>query len=31
MAKGERICKLYWKKAFVSKDNVNAMDMDASL
>jgi len=31
VAKGERISKLYWTKALVAKDSVNAMDMDASL
>ena len=31
MVKEERISKLYWTKALVAKDSVNAMDMDASL
>jgi len=31
VAKGEKISKLYWTKALVTKDSVNAMDMDASL
>jgi len=31
VVKGERIIKLYWTKALVSKDSVNVMDMDASL
>nr|KYP73281.1 Retrovirus-related Pol polyprotein from transposon TNT 1-94 [Cajanus cajan] len=31
VAKGEKISKLYWTKALVAKDNVNAMDMEASL
>jgi len=31
VTKGQRISKLYWTKALVAKDSVNAMDMDASL
>ena len=31
VAKGERISKLYWKKALVAKESVNAMDMYTSL
>ena len=31
VAKGEKISKLYWTKALVAKDSVNAMDMEASL
>ena len=31
MAKGEKISKLYWTKTLVARDNVNAMDMEASL
>ena len=31
MAKGEKISKLYWAKALVARDSVNAMDMEASL
>ena len=31
MAKGEKISKLYWTKALVARDSVNAMDMEASL
>ncbi|RDX68445.1 hypothetical protein CR513_52569, partial [Mucuna pruriens] len=29
--RGEKIPKLYWTKALVAKDSVNAMDMEASL
>ena len=28
---GENISKLYWTKTLVARDNVNAMDMEASL
>ncbi|RDX91760.1 hypothetical protein CR513_26204, partial [Mucuna pruriens] len=31
VARGEKIYKLYWTKALVGKDSVNAMDMEASL
>ncbi|RDX75395.1 hypothetical protein CR513_44726, partial [Mucuna pruriens] len=31
VARGEKISKLYWTKALVAKDSVNAMDMEASL
>ncbi|RDY10773.1 hypothetical protein CR513_04650, partial [Mucuna pruriens] len=31
VAKGKKISKLYWTKALVAKDSVNAMDMEASL
>ena len=31
LAKGQKIYKLYWTKALVAKDSVNAMDMEASL
>ena len=31
VAKGEKISKLYWTKALVARDSVNAMDMEASL
>ncbi|RDX88354.1 hypothetical protein CR513_30066, partial [Mucuna pruriens] len=31
VARGEKISKLYWTKALVSKDSVNAMDMETSL
>ncbi|RDX73801.1 hypothetical protein CR513_46532, partial [Mucuna pruriens] len=31
VARGEKISKLYWTKALVAKDNVNTMDMEASL
>ncbi|RDX86500.1 hypothetical protein CR513_32156, partial [Mucuna pruriens] len=31
LAKGEKISKLYWTKALVAKDSVNAMDKEASL
>ncbi|RDX64142.1 hypothetical protein CR513_57333, partial [Mucuna pruriens] len=31
VARGEKISKLYWTKALVVKDSVNAMDMEASL
>ncbi|RDX99372.1 hypothetical protein CR513_17578, partial [Mucuna pruriens] len=31
VAKGEKISKLYWTKALVAKDSVNAMDMEAPL
>lgn len=31
VARGEKINKLYWTKALVAKDSVNAMDMEASL
>jgi len=31
MARGEKQSKLYWTKALVAKDNVNAMYMEASL
>ena len=30
-ARGEKSAKLYWTKALVAKDTVNAMDMEASL
>ncbi|RDX90435.1 hypothetical protein CR513_27697, partial [Mucuna pruriens] len=31
VARGEKFSKLYWTKALVAKDSVNAMDMEASL
>ncbi|RDX73793.1 hypothetical protein CR513_46544, partial [Mucuna pruriens] len=31
VARGEKISKLYWTKALVTKDNVSVMDMKASL
>ncbi|RDX92483.1 hypothetical protein CR513_25388, partial [Mucuna pruriens] len=31
VARGEKISKLYWIKALVSKDSVNVMDMEAPL
>ncbi|RDX67146.1 hypothetical protein CR513_54010, partial [Mucuna pruriens] len=31
MARGEKISKLYWTKALVAKESVNAMDMESSL
>ncbi|RDX72093.1 hypothetical protein CR513_48467, partial [Mucuna pruriens] len=31
VARGEKFSKLYWTKALVAKDNVNAMDMEGSL
>ncbi|RDX89152.1 hypothetical protein CR513_29156, partial [Mucuna pruriens] len=31
VVRGEKFSKLYWTKALVAKDNVNAMDMEASL
>ncbi|RDX94958.1 hypothetical protein CR513_22583, partial [Mucuna pruriens] len=31
VARGEKISKLYWTKALVAKDGMNAMDMEASL
>ncbi|RDX66455.1 hypothetical protein CR513_54773, partial [Mucuna pruriens] len=31
VARGEKISKLYWTKALVAKDSVNAMDIEASL
>ena len=31
VARGEKSAKLYWKKALVAKDTMNAMDMEASL
>ena len=31
VAKEEKISKLYWAKAFVARDSVHAMDMEASL
>ena len=31
VAEGEKISKLYWTKALVARDSVNAMDMEASL
>ena len=31
VAKGEKISKLYWAKALVARDNVNVMNMEASL
>ncbi|RDX98100.1 hypothetical protein CR513_19027, partial [Mucuna pruriens] len=31
VARGEKISKLYWTKALVAKDSVNAIDMEASL
>jgi len=31
VAKGEKISKLYWTKALVARDSVNAMDIKASL
>ena len=31
VAKGEKISKLYWEKALVARDRVNAMDIEASL
>ncbi|RDX85892.1 hypothetical protein CR513_32847, partial [Mucuna pruriens] len=31
VARGEKISKLYWTKALVVKDSMNAMDMEASL
>ncbi|RDY03371.1 hypothetical protein CR513_13054, partial [Mucuna pruriens] len=31
VARGEKFFKLYWTKALVAKDSVNAMDMEASL
>lgn len=31
VAKGEKISKLYWEKALVARDHVNAMDIEASL
>ena len=31
VAKGEKISKLYWTKALVARDSVNAMDMEESL
>jgi len=31
MAKGEKNSKLYWIKALVARDSVNAMDIEASL
>ncbi|RDX88352.1 hypothetical protein CR513_30073, partial [Mucuna pruriens] len=31
VAKGEKFSKLYWIKALVAKDSVNAMDMEAYL
>jgi len=31
VAKGEKISKLYWTKALVARDSVNAMYMEASL
>nr|KYP54197.1 Retrovirus-related Pol polyprotein from transposon TNT 1-94 [Cajanus cajan] len=31
VARGEKNSKLYWTKALVAKDSVNAMDMEASL
>lgn len=31
VARGEKISKLYWTKALVAKDSVNAVDMKASL
>ena len=31
MARGEKLSKLYWTKALVAKDHVNAVHMEASL
>ena len=31
VAKGEKISKLYWTKALIVRDSVNAIDMEASL
>ncbi|RDX98319.1 hypothetical protein CR513_18772, partial [Mucuna pruriens] len=31
VARGKKISRLYWIKALVAKDSVNAMDMEASL
>ena len=31
VARGEKSAKLYWTKALVAKDTVNAMDMETSL
>jgi len=31
MARGEKSTKLYWTRALVAKDIMNAMDMEASL
>jgi len=31
VARREKSAKLYWTKALVAKDTVNAMDMEASL
>lgn len=31
VARGEKLSKLYWTKALVAMDNVNAIDMEATL
>ena len=31
VARGEKLSKFYWTKSLVARDNVNAIDMEASL
>ena len=31
VARGEKLYKLYWTKALVARDNLNSIDMEASL